>query len=246
MSHNSEVHDPFTTGPRGSGPGSPRQFFFDMFPGGTLSADQLVAKERELAASGIRVIRNSAGEADMIQLPDQSFIVVIAGADTTGPRVWDLAALHTGPDGGRTPVPTTPLSQIAAGGGRGGNTVLGGEGSAFASPPARTAGGGASLESNRRRGTGRTEVPPSRLDRVPRTAGGGASVVSNERRAAGAGGGAFNPLAGLPTGEGLFEAAQLAASRQRRKAQTGGRQGTILAGFTAGRPTTRRATLIGG
>lgn len=77
-----------------------RAEFERVFPGDYVSSEELGAKEGELSKLGMTVIRNSAGDADMIQLPDGSFIVVASGSDPAGgPRAWDLAARYSGPDG---------------------------------------------------------------------------------------------------------------------------------------------------
>jgi len=94
--------------------GNHQQIFQDMFPGGSLSSDQLIAKKDELAAAGIEVLTNAAGKSGKVRLPDGSVIDVIEGVMSgKNIRQWNLA---TGPGG----------SSIDGGAPGGGGGVAGG------------------------------------------------------------------------------------------------------------------------
>lgn len=59
----------------------PRAFFQSLFPGATLTPQQLAAKEQELAAQGIRLLGpNAAGMRTKIELPNGQIVDVIGGA----------------------------------------------------------------------------------------------------------------------------------------------------------------------
>lgn len=59
-----------------------QEIFNRMFPGDTLSHDDLLAKEGELNAQGIKVLRNAKGRAGKIQLPDGRIIDVVQGGES--------------------------------------------------------------------------------------------------------------------------------------------------------------------
>jgi hypothetical protein len=68
-------------GTSGSASQDPRAYFQSLFPGGTLTPQQLAAKEQELAAQGIRLLGpNAAGMRTKIQLPNGQIVDVIGGA----------------------------------------------------------------------------------------------------------------------------------------------------------------------
>src|SRR6185369_11111764 len=70
---------PTTSGPQN---GDWEGWFNTLFPGESLSPDQLVAKEAEINAAGGKVLRNAAGVAGKIQLPGGEIIDVIQGASS--------------------------------------------------------------------------------------------------------------------------------------------------------------------
>ncbi len=99
----------------GGGGTNHQQIFQDMFPEGSLSSDQLMAKEAELAKQGIKVLRNAAGKAGKVELPDGSIIDVIGGVMSgQNIRQWNPA---TGPGG----------SSIGSGGAPGGDGGVAGQ-----------------------------------------------------------------------------------------------------------------------
>jgi len=73
-----------TTGGTTGGDTNYQQTFQQIFPEGSLSPDQLVAKEGELNKAGIEVLRNAAGVAGKIKLPDGTVVDVIQGAMSGG------------------------------------------------------------------------------------------------------------------------------------------------------------------
>ena len=68
------------TAPTGSTGTFGESQFRAMFPGTSLSSDQLKAREGELAKYGIRVLTNASGTSGKIKLPDGRIIDVIGGA----------------------------------------------------------------------------------------------------------------------------------------------------------------------
>lgn len=58
----------------------PQAYFNSLFPGTSLSPQQLLAQEAELQKAGIKVLKNAAGVAGKIQLPNGQIIDVIQGA----------------------------------------------------------------------------------------------------------------------------------------------------------------------
>lgn len=70
-----------TVGAQGGGAnGDPQSYFNSLFPGDSLTPDQLTAQEANLTQHGIKVLRNAAGVAGKIQLPGGQIVDVIQGA----------------------------------------------------------------------------------------------------------------------------------------------------------------------
>jgi hypothetical protein len=74
-------------------------YFESLFPGGTITAEQLKAKLPELQRAGINLHTNTGG--DVIKLPDGSLIDVIRDVGGANGRVWNSAS-------GNTPPPSPP------------------------------------------------------------------------------------------------------------------------------------------
>lgn len=100
-----------TAAPRGGRDRSPsasggaganhQQIFQDMFPGGSLTSEQLGAKTEELAKHGIEVLKHpTTGETQKIKLPDGRIIDVIGGAGSTNLRQWLVEDRSGGAGGG--------------------------------------------------------------------------------------------------------------------------------------------------
>jgi len=76
---------------------SAKAFFDQLFPGTTLSPQMLLDNKDALAAHGITLIPNAAGQPGKIQLPDGSVFDVIIGAGAgTNQKAWNQIA---GPGG---------------------------------------------------------------------------------------------------------------------------------------------------
>lgn len=76
---------PYTSGNTGvtggAGGQDPRAYFQSLFPGGTLSPQQLASREQDLQRSGIRLLGpNAAGMRTKIELPNGQIVDVIGGA----------------------------------------------------------------------------------------------------------------------------------------------------------------------
>jgi len=57
----------------------PSAYFNQLFPGDYLDSSMLLAHEAELAAQGIKVLRNAEGRAGKIQLPNGQIVDVVQG-----------------------------------------------------------------------------------------------------------------------------------------------------------------------
>jgi hypothetical protein len=103
--------------------------FMSIVGNGLATPDALIAKEQELAAAGIKVLRNASGVAGKVQLPTGEIVDVIQSAGTGGgvaPFTWQQG--RGGPTGeGGKPLPgnmyygqggsgSAPLSSVAGGG----------------------------------------------------------------------------------------------------------------------------------
>ncbi len=86
--------------PSAGGGQDPRAYFDSIFPGTSLSPQDLLAHEADLKAHGITLIKNAAGLPGKIQLADGSAFDVIHGAGSgQNQKAWDQIA---GPGGAPT------------------------------------------------------------------------------------------------------------------------------------------------
>jgi len=60
----------------------PSAYFNQLFPGDYLDSSMLLAHEAELAAQGIKVLRNAEGRAGKIQLPNGQIVDVVQGGSS--------------------------------------------------------------------------------------------------------------------------------------------------------------------
>ena len=74
-------------------------YFESLFPGGTITKEELRAKAAELTRAGISIHTNTGG--DVIKLPDGSLIDVIRDVGGANGRIWNSAS-------GNTPPPPPP------------------------------------------------------------------------------------------------------------------------------------------
>ena len=84
-----------------------RALFMGIVGGGLATPDALLAKEQELAAQGIKVLRNAAGVAGKVQLPSGEIVDVIQSAGTGGgvaPFTWQQGPGGPTGEGGK-PLP---------------------------------------------------------------------------------------------------------------------------------------------
>ena len=84
-----------------------RSLFMGIVGGGLATPDALLAKEQELAAQGIKVLRNAAGVAGKVQLPSGEIVDVIQSAGTGGgvaPFTWQQGPGGPTGEGGK-PLP---------------------------------------------------------------------------------------------------------------------------------------------
>jgi len=83
--------------------GNYQEQFNQLFPGSTISLNELMANKDKLESMGMRVVPNAAGTSADIQLPDGSFIDIGAGMSRSGggpvPKQWNPDA----PGGGFGP-----------------------------------------------------------------------------------------------------------------------------------------------
>lgn len=107
-----------------------QQTFMGIVGNGMATPEALVAKEQQLAAAGIKVLRNGAGIAGKVQLPTGEIIDVIQSAGTGGgvaPFGWQQG--HGGPTGeGGKPLPGNqfygqPYGHLQGSMGNGGGTL---------------------------------------------------------------------------------------------------------------------------
>lgn len=81
--------------PQTNVPTDPQAFFNSLFPGESVTPDQLKAAEQQLAAQGIKVLTNAKGISAKIQLPNGQIVDVIQGAEAgLNKKQW-----LTGPSG---------------------------------------------------------------------------------------------------------------------------------------------------
>src|SRR3990167_1233569 len=73
--------------------GNYQEQFNQLFPGSTISLNELMANKDKLESMGMRVVPNAAGTSADIQLPDGSFIDIGAGMSRSGggpvPKQWN-------------------------------------------------------------------------------------------------------------------------------------------------------------
>ena len=83
--------------------GNYQEQFNQLFPGSTISLNELMANKDKLESMGMRVVPNAAGNSADIQLPDGTFIDIGAGMSRSGggpvPKQWNPDA----PGGGFGP-----------------------------------------------------------------------------------------------------------------------------------------------
>ena len=73
--------------------GNYQEQFNQLFPGSTISLNELMANKDKLESMGMRVVPNAAGNSADIQLPDGTFIDIGAGMSRSGggpvPKQWN-------------------------------------------------------------------------------------------------------------------------------------------------------------
>ena len=85
-----------------------RAYFESLFPGGTITKEELRAKAAELTLAGISIHTNTGG--DVIKLPDGSLVDVIIGVGETNGRAWQPVK----PGGGTDTQTTASTAETAA------------------------------------------------------------------------------------------------------------------------------------
>ena len=184
------------------------EFFNTLFPGESLTPDELFAKSDELGRQGITVLRNAAGTTAKIRLSNGAVIDVIGGAEAgRNIRQFHDTGHFLDLEGNRVDGPTGAAGGV-------GSDDTGGPGITIQKFP-----GGPQVPRPGGVFTGGRAVPrPPGFDPDD----------------------PFEPV----TGPGLTTVVGRAL-RERRRAEQGGRQGTILGGFGSGDPSTRPKTLLG-